>query len=132
MHQKGIILYYHYYWGFPGGSDGKESTCNAADLASIPGLGRSPGGGHGNPLQCSCLENRHGQRSLVDYSPWSCKESDTTKRLSTHIVITTTIYTCLFHPLKFTLDMVLTKKPVLPTTPPTPLAPYDETLFLTF
>ena len=43
--------------GFPGGSDGKESTCNAGDLGLIPGLGRSPGGGHGNPLQCSCLEN---------------------------------------------------------------------------
>jgi len=42
---------------FPGGSDGKESTCNAGDLGPIPGLGRSPGGGHGNPLQCSCLEN---------------------------------------------------------------------------
>ena len=37
--------------GFPGGSDGKESTCNAGDLGSIPGLGRSPAGGHGNPLQ---------------------------------------------------------------------------------
>ena len=46
--------------GFPGGSDGKESTCNAGDLGSIPGLGRSPGGGHGNPLQYSCLENPHG------------------------------------------------------------------------
>ena len=44
-------------WGFPGGSDGKESTCNAGDLTSIPGLGRSPGGGHGTPLQYSCLEN---------------------------------------------------------------------------
>ena len=43
--------------GFPGGSDGKESTCNAGDLGSIPGLGRSPGGGHGNPFQYSCLEN---------------------------------------------------------------------------
>ena len=43
--------------GFPGGSDGKESTCGARDLGSIPGLGRSPGGGHGNPLQYSCLEN---------------------------------------------------------------------------
>ena len=39
--------------GFSGGSDGKESTCNAGDLGSIPGLGRSPGGGHGNPLQNS-------------------------------------------------------------------------------
>ena len=43
--------------GFPGGSDGKKSTCNAEDLGSIPGLGRSPGGGHGNPLQYSCLEH---------------------------------------------------------------------------
>ena len=43
--------------GFPGGSDGKESTCNVGDLGSIPGLGRSPGGGHGKPLQYSCLEN---------------------------------------------------------------------------
>ena len=43
--------------GFPDGSDGKESACNAGDLGSIPGLGRSPGGGHGNPLHYSCLEN---------------------------------------------------------------------------
>ena len=41
----------------PGGSDSKESTCNAGDLCLIPGLGRSPEGGHGNPLQYSCLEN---------------------------------------------------------------------------
>ena len=69
--------------GLPGGSDGKESTCNAGDLGSIPGLGRSPGRGHGNQLQYSCLENPHGQRSLVGYSPWVHKESDTTERLST-------------------------------------------------
>ena len=43
--------------GFPGGSDGKESTCNAGDPGSIPGSGRSPGEGNGNPLQYSCLEN---------------------------------------------------------------------------
>ena len=42
---------------FPGGSDGKESACNAEDPDSIPGLGRSPGEGNGNPLQYSCLEN---------------------------------------------------------------------------
>ena len=46
---------------FPGGSDGKESTCNEGDLGSILGLGRSLGGGHGNPLQYLCLENPHGQ-----------------------------------------------------------------------
>ena len=50
--------------GFPGGSDGKESACNAGDLGLITGLGRSPGGGHGNPLQYSCLEN------LMDRGDW--------------------------------------------------------------
>ena len=42
---------------FPAGSDGKESACDVGDLGSIPGSGRPPGGGHGNPLQYSCLEN---------------------------------------------------------------------------
>ena len=51
--------------GFPGGSDGKESACNAGDLGLIPGLGRFPGEGHGKPLQYSYLENPHGQRSLA-------------------------------------------------------------------
>ena len=46
-----------YDLGVPGGSVGKESACNVGDLGSIPGSGRSPGGGHGNPLQYSCLEN---------------------------------------------------------------------------
>ena len=72
--------------GFPGGSVGKESTCNAGDLGLIPGLGRSPGGRHGNPSQYSCLENPHGQRSLVGCSSWGCKESDRTEQLSTHKV----------------------------------------------
>ena len=66
-----------------GGSDGKESACNARGLGSIPGLGRCPGREHGNSLQYSCLENPHGQRSLVGYSPWGHKESDTTEWLST-------------------------------------------------
>ena len=48
----------------PGSVAGKESACNAGDLGSIPGSGRSPGEGHGDPLQYSCLENSHGQRSL--------------------------------------------------------------------
>ena len=43
--------------GFPGGSDGEESACNAGDQGSIPGSGRSPGEGNGNALQYSCLEN---------------------------------------------------------------------------
>ena len=48
-------------------------------LGSLPALARSPGGGHGNPLQYSGLENPHGQRSLAGYSPWGHKESDTTE-----------------------------------------------------
>ena len=69
--------------GFPGGSDDKESACNMRDLGSIPGLRKSPGGGHGNPLQYSCLENPHGQSSLAGYSPWGRKESYMTEKLST-------------------------------------------------
>ena len=66
---------------FPGGSDDKVSVYNVGDLGSIAGLGRSPGEGNGNPLQYYCLEKSHGQRSLVGYSPWGRKESDTTERL---------------------------------------------------
>ena len=50
--------------GFPGGSDSKESACSAGDLGSIPGLGRSPREGNGNPLQYPCLEN------LMDRGSW--------------------------------------------------------------
>ena len=58
----------------------KNPPANAGEVGyvgSIPGLGRSPGGGQDNPFQCSCLENPHGQRSQVGYSPWGRKESDT-------------------------------------------------------
>ena len=70
------------FLAFPGGSDGKEPTCNVGDLGSIPGLGRPPGGGHGTPLQYSCLKNPHGQRSLAGYSPGGSKELDKTEQLS--------------------------------------------------
>ena len=70
--------------GFPSGSDGKDSVCNAGDCGSIPGLGRSPGGGLGNPLHFSCLENPHGQGSLAGHSPWGRKEWDTTERRRAH------------------------------------------------
>ena len=76
----------HYYLkGFLGGSDNKESACYAGDLGSIPGSGRSPGGGHGNPLQYSCLKNPHGQSRLAGYSPWGHKESDMHLRIYTII-----------------------------------------------
>ena len=63
----------------------KNLPANAGDMRDVGlllGLGRSPGVGNGNPLQDSCLENPHGQRSLAGCSPWRCKESDTTERLS--------------------------------------------------
>ena len=83
------------HWDFPGGSDGKASVYNAGDLGSIPGSGRFPGEGNGNPLQYSCLENPHGWRSLVQatvhgvaksrarlsdftsYSPWNSPGQNT-------------------------------------------------------
>ena len=67
------------FMGFPGGSDGKESACNAGNLGSVPGLGRYPGRRHDNPLQYSFLENPHGQKNLASYSPWGHKESDMTE-----------------------------------------------------
>ena len=80
---KGLFFFSHcvHTLGLPGGLDSKESTCNVGDLGLIPGLGRSPGGGHDNPLQYSLLENPHGQRSLVGYSPWGRKELDMTEWL---------------------------------------------------
>ena len=85
---QGIAVYTYYLelWrqvleamGFPGGSAGKESACNAGDLALIPGLGKSPGEGKGYLLQYSGLEN-----SMDCIVQWGHKESDTTEQLSLH------------------------------------------------
>ena len=59
----------------------KNPPANAGDAGLIPGSGRSPEGGNGNPLQYSCLERR---RSLAGYSPWGHKELDITEHLNTH------------------------------------------------
>ena len=67
----------------PGDSDSKESACNAGDRGSVPESGKFPGGGHGNPLQCSCLEHPHEQRSLAGHSPRGCKESVRQRELIT-------------------------------------------------
>ena len=67
-------------------------ACSAGDLGKTPGLGRTPGGWHGNPLQYSCLENPHGQSSVAGYSPWGRKESDMTEWL--HIVHTSQNSSC--------------------------------------
>ena len=64
--------------GFSGDSDGKESTCNAGD-GFHPWVGKMPWRRAWQPLQYSCLETPHGQRSLVGYSPWGRKESDMTE-----------------------------------------------------
>ena len=64
--------------GFPGGSDGKESACNAGDPGSIPESGRPSGEGSGYAHQYSCLEDSM-DRSLVGCSPWGCKELNMTK-----------------------------------------------------
>ena len=69
--------------GFPGGSVVKNPPANAGDTGLIPGSGRSPGGGNGNLLQDSCLENPMDRgASLAGYTPRDCKESDTFERLS--------------------------------------------------
>ena len=68
--------------GFRGGASGKESTLpmqETHETGSIPGSGRSPGGGNGNPLQVFLPGKCHGQRSQVGYSPWGHKELDTTE-----------------------------------------------------
>ena len=56
------------------------SAGDSRDMGSIPGSGRSPGEGNGNPLQYSCLENSHGQRSLVGYNPWGTESGTHTCR----------------------------------------------------
>ena len=65
--------YHQFEVGGKSGSEVKASACNVGDLGSIPGLGRSPGEGNGNPLQYSCLENP------MDREAWDHKESDTTE-----------------------------------------------------
>ena len=69
----------HMDYPTPCNSASKESACNVGELGSITGLERSPGRGHGSPLQYSYLENPHGQRSLAGYNPWDRKESELTE-----------------------------------------------------
>ena len=66
-----------HFGGFPGGLDGKQSDCNAEDSGSIPGSGRCPGEGNGNPLQYSCLENS------MDRGAWQLQPIDRVTELDT-------------------------------------------------
>ena len=89
--------------GFPGGSHSKESTCNAGDLGLIPGLGRSPGGWHGNSLQYSCLENPHGQEEpggLQSTGSQRVRHDWVTKHSTQHTGRTT-------RPFKYDLNQIL-------------------------
>ena len=74
--------------GFPGGSDGKESACNAGDSGLTPRSGRSPGERNGYPFLPG---ESHGQKSLVSYSPWGRKQSDRTERLTLSLCTFTVI-----------------------------------------
>ena len=76
-----VSYIYVIFMGFPSGSDSKESACNAGDLDSNPGLGRSLG--EGMATHSSFLPREfHGQRSLEGYSSWGHKESDVTEQLT--------------------------------------------------
>ena len=97
--QRQLSYFYTYaciytciYIGILGGSDGKESACNAGDPSLIPGSEQSPGGGHGNPFQYSCLEN--------SMDKGACKESDPTVQLTLcffmHVCICVCMYMCVF------------------------------------
>ena len=77
-----FVVYFEIREGFPGGSDGEESACNAGDQGSIPWSGMSLGGGHGNPLQYSCLENPTGRGAWWAGVHGVAEESDTTERLT--------------------------------------------------
>ena len=70
--------------GFPGGSDGKASACSVGDPGSIPGLGKSPGEGNGNPLQYSCLEDSMDRGAWWAVVHGIAKSQARLKRLSTH------------------------------------------------
>ena len=92
--------------GFLGSSAGKESTCNAGDPGSILGSGSSSGEGIGYPLQYSCLENLHGQRSLAGYSPWGHKELNMTEQLSTYRLTILVLIVSLFKEQTFAVAII--------------------------
>ena len=98
LHNLSIYIYIHTHRvGLPWCFSGKESTCNAGgagDMNSIPGLGRSSGGGHGNPLQSPCLENSM-DREPSGLQPISSQSWPQLKRLSTHTYSTFSLSICL-------------------------------------
>ena len=108
-------------------SAGKESACNAGDLGSITGLGRSPGEGNGNPLQHSCLKNSMEccLRSLIGDSPWSSKESDMTEQLHFHF----TNYCDFCHFYSFCVLTVILASRVIDSLPLLYIYPFSSEIF---
>ena len=92
-----LLYWFCIHWGFPCGSAGKESACNARDLGSVPALGRSPGEGDDNPTPVFLPGKSHGQRSLADYSWWGYKSQTqisnykTTTKMSLKLSLSSTI-----------------------------------------
>ena len=87
IHEKSIYGKESCMVGFPRGASGKESTCQCRRCQRCrfdPWVGKTLWRGKGQPTPVFVPGKSHGQRSLVSYSPWGCKESDTTERLSTH------------------------------------------------
>ena len=85
-----MLCYFPFYSASPdspGGAEVKASARNAGDLGLIPGLGRSPGEGNGQPTPVLSPGEFHGQRSLVGYSPQGHKELDTTEQLHFHFLL---------------------------------------------
>ena len=82
----GKSLHTSIHSSFPGGSEGKASACNEGDPGLIPGSGRYPGGGNGNPFQYSCLENPIGREAWCRLQSMGHKELDTTERLHFHFL----------------------------------------------
>ena len=99
--------------GFPGGSDGKESACNAEDVGLIPWLGRSPGEGNGYPLYYCCLENSMGRKSLVGYSHQGYSPGLT--KIQTWLTSTFTSQCIYFNPLS--LLILPSPSPSISTSP---------------
>ena len=122
------------HWVFPGGSLVKNLPANTGDPCSIPGSGRPPGEGNGNSLQYSCLQNPM-ERSLAGYSPWGCKELDTTESLrvlSEHIFTHTSTHFCQLCPV-FTFSFhILAHLPdkILLTVPSNPIHQFIHSMLL--
>ena len=123
--KTGFFFFFFFFLGFPGCSVGKESTCNVGDMGdtvSIPGSGRSPGVGNGNPLQYSCLENsmdRGAWRATVHRAAKSRDMTEATEHTPKHMALCTNIKTDDFAFSKILLQPF----PWCRTTPPPPPPP---------